>query len=264
MEFIRLKGLPPLRDPVMLVGFDGWPNAGRQATGTVKYLARALKSFTVAEVDMEEFLVFGESRPRVTVEHGLLSKMVKPRGFFWAARVQGGPPDIVFFHAPEPELKWHTFSKAIFKMVELADVRMMVLLGGMHDHIHHTDTITSGVASDVKLLKTLTDLGIRPIDYEGPGAFHGVLMAEGVRAGLPCLSIWSHTPAYLQGKYYPGIIRLIEHLNTVLRIDVEPADLRDAAREQAVQLDKLIEENKDLKSLTETLSKIKDKKEHLH
>lgn len=253
-----------MRDPVMLIGFDGWPNAGSQATATVKYLARALRSFTVAEVDMEEFLVFGESRPSVTVERGILSKMVRPKGFFWAARVQGGPPDIVFFHSPEPELKWHTFSRAILKMAELADVRMLVLLGGMHDNIHHTDTLISGVASQEALLETLTGLGVSPIDYQGPGAFHGVLMADSLKAGIPCLSLWSHTPAYLQGKYFLGMIRLIEHLNTILRIKVEPEDLRDAAREQAVQLDKLIDEHKDLKSLTDTLTKIKDKKEPLH
>jgi hypothetical protein len=77
----------------------------------------------VAEVEMEEFLVFGESRPSVTVERGILSKMARPKGFFWAARVQGGPPDIVFFHSPEPELKWHTFSRAILAFVLAAAIR---------------------------------------------------------------------------------------------------------------------------------------------
>ena len=52
---IELQDIPELHDPVMILAFEGWNDAGEAATATVLHLAREWEADTVAALDPEDY-----------------------------------------------------------------------------------------------------------------------------------------------------------------------------------------------------------------
>ena len=55
-----------LRQPLAIVGFGGWIDAGFAATGAVKYLVEHMAAERIADLDPEPFYAFTDTRPRVS------------------------------------------------------------------------------------------------------------------------------------------------------------------------------------------------------
>ena len=75
---LRMHVKPKLREPSLLLAFEGWNDAGEAASGAARYVERALRAVPLAEIDGEEFFDFTVCRPRVRLD---------ARG---ARRTQGG------------------------------------------------------------------------------------------------------------------------------------------------------------------------------
>src|SRR3712207_2059113 len=87
--------LPALTDPVAVVAFEGWNDAGDAATGAVEHLELIWDATPLAALDPEDYYDFQVNRP--TVSHvGGVSRRVEwptPRGS--VARPPGTERDVV-------------------------------------------------------------------------------------------------------------------------------------------------------------------------
>ncbi|WP_419947156.1 PAC2 family protein [Candidatus Poriferisodalis sp.] len=58
-------GAPKLQNPLLLVAFEGWFDAGECVTGALSWMRRRSEARRVCHIDPEEFFDFQESRPHI-------------------------------------------------------------------------------------------------------------------------------------------------------------------------------------------------------
>ena len=61
---LTLQRLPTLRNPVLVMAFEGWNDAGEAASTAAQVIKSQLDGDRFATIDAEEFFVFTERRPR--------------------------------------------------------------------------------------------------------------------------------------------------------------------------------------------------------
>lgn len=67
---IELDDLPELRDPLMIVAFEGWNDAGEAASDAVAHLTVMWDAEAVAALDPEDYYDFQVNRPRAILDDG--------------------------------------------------------------------------------------------------------------------------------------------------------------------------------------------------
>ena len=104
MAFIQYRRQPVLRNPVVIAGFAGWNDAADSATTAVKFLVDRWKPAKLAEIDIEEFLVFTETRPTTRLVNGE-RVIVWPTNQFLYHKTPNLDRDIILYLGVEPQLK---------------------------------------------------------------------------------------------------------------------------------------------------------------
>ncbi len=69
--------IPELKDPVLVMGYHGWPNAGGVSSDTLCYLMEILKPRLIARFDEEAFLNYGSDRPVAQIEDGIIHDLTR-------------------------------------------------------------------------------------------------------------------------------------------------------------------------------------------
>ena len=257
---IHIRQLPPLKDPLLIAGFDGWGNALNVSHGMVKFLIRHFEAQPFADLSADKFYRYDEHRPGVDIEDGLLKSYHSPGGAFYSAVTEQDQRDIVILSADEPSLCWSLFVSQLFSLCRKLKVDTVITLGSMYDNVLHTDRTVSGVASTPELLQQLQKLNVNAISYQGPSAIHSIIQSEGTKQGFNCLSLWCHCPYYLQGTTHFGILSHLGKLMAQLgnfSLDTEHLDKNWMALRE--QINTLIDGNRELQNLIASLRKEKAK-----
>ena len=108
------------------------------------------------------------------------------------------------------------------------------------------------------MISELRQKGINSISYQGPGAIHSTIHAEGLKRNCMCLSLWCHCPLYLQGTTHFGILA---HLGKLLAslggFELNTEDLEANWEKLNIQIEKLIDNNAELQAVVKELRKAK-------
>jgi len=258
---IHIDKLPKLKNPLIIIGFDGWGNALDISRGMVDYMVRKLEAKLFGKLNPDLFYRFDENRPLVDIQNGLLKKIFPPGGFFYVVERSRVGRDIILFKATEPNLRWFHFAETILTICKKTGVKTIVSLGSMYDNVLHTDTVISTLASSEELLFSfLKEKKAITIDYNGPGAIHSTIQSEAKNRGVACISLWCHCPYYLQGTTHFG---LLSHLGSLLssfggfELDTEELDM--AWGELSKQIQGIIDKNPELQGMINDLRKAKIK-----
>ena len=67
MDNVEFDGTPAANLTTMVMAFGGWIDAGRAATGALRHLVRDLPASRLARINPEEFFVFTQERPEVSL-----------------------------------------------------------------------------------------------------------------------------------------------------------------------------------------------------
>ncbi len=245
-----------LREPLALVAFGGWVDAGSAGTGAVRYLVESLSATKYADVDPEEFYSFTDTRP-LTTNVGPGERATHwPRGEFYFARLpEPATRDLVLFVAPEPNLKWRTFCTLVLDTLDELGVRTLVTVGSVFGAVHHRgDVPITGWATDARLREALQRRQVSFTNYEGPTGIMTVLLAEAQSRGIPSMALVGFTPNYVQGVPNPrtshAILRAAADLTgTPLGLD----GLERAGRVLARQIDRLLADQPELRERVERM-----------
>lgn len=259
-EAIKIEYLPELKDPLLIVGFDGWGNALDISRGMVDYMIRKLDAKPFANINPDLFYRFDENRPFVNIENGLLKKVSPPGGGLYATEPGAVDRDLIFCKASEPSLRWFEFADAILALSSRIGVKTVICLGSMYDNVLHTDLVISAVASSKDTLSALREKRIFSVDYKGPGAIHSTILMESQKRGIECISLWCHCPYYLQGTTHFG---LLSHLGALLAswgsFSLDITELEMTWRELDRQIQEIIDKNPELQKMISELRKAKIK-----
>ena len=255
---IQIDKLPELKNPLLIAGFEGWGNALKISSGMADYLVRKFRAQRFAEINPDLFFRYDEMRPVVHIEEGTLKSVIPPGGTFYAAQTASGGRDLVILKSDEPQLRWSGFVQELFNLCRRLNINSIITIGSMYDHVLHTDRFVSAIASEAAMISELRQKGINSISYQGPGAIHSTIHAEGLKRNCMCLSLWCHCPLYLQGTTHFGILA---HLGKLLAslggFELNTEDLEANWEKLNIQIEKLIDNNAELQAVVKELRKAK-------
>lgn len=226
---LRLHVLPELRQPSLVLAFEGWNDAGESATTALSFLNDALHTAPLGEIDGEDFFDFTVRRPRIGTADGALRRIEWPR-FELRYGALGNGSDVIVGFGDEPHVRWRHFTELVVSLVRRLRVRRVVLLGAfLADVLYSLPVRVTGFATRPE---ALAELGAEPSHYEGPTGIVGVLGSRLAEEGLEVTSLWAGLPHYIATTPNPrGALALVEVLSRSLGLELDDRPLRGSARE---------------------------------
>ena len=233
MEYIQYHSEVTLRNPVVIAALGGWNDAADSATTAVKFLIDRWKPTKIAEIEIEDFFVFTETRPTVKFTEGIQRNITWPSCQFLGYQSPSLDHDILLFLGAEPQLKWKTFTKCFMEVCQKFKSSEAVLLGALLADVPHSIAVPmSGTSSSLEMQERLHEMDIHNSRYEGPTGMIGVLQDAFRRVAIPAASLWAAAPHYLAAT--PNIkvtSALLTYLNTFMALGLDLSDIQtDAIR----------------------------------
>lgn len=228
MSAMTIEEVPQLTDPVLIVAFAGWNDAGNAATHAAQFLVQQLQARRFASIDPEEFYNFSELRPQVRLRDGLYREVIWPANEFFYSSASLLPRGLVLGVGIEPHLKWKTYSAAILDLAKQCGVQMVLTLGALLADVSYSRPVrVAGFASDSTLAARLQLTSSR---YEGPTGIVGVFNDACRRSGIPSASFWANVPHYISAAPNPkAALALVKRVETFLHFSLDTTELSTQA-----------------------------------
>ncbi|SDE55001.1 Predicted ATP-dependent carboligase, ATP-grasp superfamily [Blastococcus fimeti] len=239
------EDLPDLTDPVVVVAFEGWNDAGDAATGAVEYLELIWDAKPLAALDPEDYYDFQVNRPTVSLVDGVSRRIEWPTTRISVARPPGSSRDVVLVRGIEPNMRWRSFCTELIALLQELDVQTVVALGALLADTPHTrPTPVTGSAYDDESAQAY---GLETSRYEGPTGILGVFQDACVQEGLPAISFWAAVPHYVSQPPSPrATLALLRRVEEVLEIAVPVGTLPQQAEEWVQTVDEMANEDEEV------------------
>ena len=247
---------PTLTEPILIVAFEGWGDAGDAATTALRHIQDRSFSSPFADIVPEEFFDFTTSRPMIRIE-GPDRLIEWPTNTFSSIKVDDGRHDLITLMGDEPQLRWRTFSSQILDVVEAFDVKLVVSLGALiADVVHSRPAVVYSSGYDPELNERLD---LEPSTYEGPTGIVGVLHDELRRREVASMSLWAAIPGYVPNATSPkAALALVERLNQLLDLSVPTTTLEIATAAYEQQITDLVSESDETQAYVAQLEETYD------
>jgi proteasome assembly chaperone (PAC2) family protein len=236
------EDLPQLNQPVAVVAFEGWNDAGDAATGALEHLELIWDATPLAALDPEDYYDFQVNRPTVSLVGGVSRRIEWPTTRISVARPPGSDRDIVLIRGIEPNMRWRGFCQELIELCEELDVQTVIALGALLADTPHTlPTPVSGSAYDEESAQAW---GLETSRYEGSTGILGVFQDACVQAGLPAVSFWAAVPHYVSQPPSPrATVALLQRVEEVLELPVPLGGLPQQADEWVKTVDEMAQED---------------------
>ncbi|PIF03106.1 MAG: carboxylate--amine ligase [Propionibacterium sp.] len=246
---------PTLRNPVAILAFGGWNDAGDAATAVLTHLRSHYPTTFVHEIASEDFWDYQSNRPRTHISS---TGRVLSWPHISVNIVKLPDQDLVVFEGPEPNLKWRTFATLILDEITAINPELVVLLGAMlSDSPHSRPLPLSGSSSDQQLFSRLN---LEPNSYEGPSGIVGVLTDTFTSSELSVVSLWISVPHYVATPPSPkATMSLINALENLLQTPLDLGDLPEQITKWEQRVTELTSDYSDIAEYVATLENMSDK-----
>ena len=242
MSALIIEELPTLTNPVLVVAFAGWNDAGGAATHATQFLVQKLQARRFASLEPEEFYNFSELRPQVQLRDGLYREVSWPANDFFYSRTATSQQNLVFGVGIEPHLRWKTYAATLLDLARQCGVNLVITLGALLADVAHSRPVrVAGFSSDPVLA---AQLQFTPSRYEGPTGIVGVLNDACRRAGLASVSFWANVPHYISAAPNPkAALALIGRLESFLHLTLDTTELHVATLDFDSKIAQAVAEN---------------------
>ncbi|NUR58424.1 MAG: PAC2 family protein [Catenulispora sp.] len=260
-------GLPDLADPVAILAFEGWNDAGEAASNAVKHLAEAYSGGgrVFAALDGEDYYDYQVHRPVLAAVDDV-RQVIWPTTRFSIVRAptrllpgdaHEEPRDLVLVHGVEPNMRWRSFCEEILGLARDLGVGQIITLGAYLADVPHTrPTPVTGTSAD-EAYQALFD--VEPPTYEGPVGITGVFQEACRYAGIPLMSFWAAVPHYVAHPPVPkATLALLRRLEDVLDLSVPTKRLAEEAQAWEAGVDELAENDAEVGEYVRTLEEQRD------
>lgn len=241
---VRLPSSEDLIDPVVLIAFWGWNDAGEAATGAVGHFVDTYDPATViAALDDEDYWDYTEQRPEIRRDASGDRYIEWPQVKVWA--VKHPQRDLVCILGLEPALKWRSFLSELTAQIDELEPSMVITVGCMvTDDPHSRPLPVVGHASTNALAEAL---GVEPETYVGPTGMTGLVHRACADLGIPTASLWGSSPHYSPQRECPKAKQaLLRRLGDVMQISIDEGDLDAEVTEWEQTIDQLAENDPDI------------------
>jgi predicted ATP-grasp superfamily ATP-dependent carboligase len=205
-------------------------------------------------MDPTPFYDFVIERPLVNIKNGLMKDYTPPINELYATKIKPSAQGLLILIGTEPHTNWREYAESLFEELEPGKVNLICLLGGLVDRIPHTvEPLISAVASTPELVAEMKRNGIEPAEYSGPSSIHSFVLRESERKGIPAVSIWGHTPEYVDDVDPRTAHQLLSKAKALLKIEVDMEELQMEANLFRKQLDSLMRQDHSFAELVKKL-----------
>jgi proteasome assembly chaperone (PAC2) family protein len=249
---------PVLTDPVALLAFAGWGDAGESASQAALTFLEELDSELIAVIDPDDHFDFQVRRPIVELDGSGIRSITWPQNEIHAVR--GAERDLVVVLGEEPHYRWKAFTSDVVDALRSLGVRQAVTMGAFIGQVAHTlpvPLVGSSNRPDNLALHGLLSSG-----YEGPTGIVGVLNHALGYGGIDTISLWAAVPHYLSNQEYPPATEALAiKACELLGISIETEELAMASRQFLSTVDEAISTNADLVRYVQRLEEETDEEE---
>jgi len=253
MEEIIYTEKPTLNNPYLVIGFEGWPNAGEVASFALQHLIGSLEARKFASIPTEKFYQVASLRPTAVIKEGRLIELKSQGNHFYYVK----PPvsgDLILFYGVEPHLRWDLFTDLLLDVAGKFNVSQIFTVGGTYDYIPHTyPPLVSAVFNHEDLKEKVNQAGLGLTEYSGPISIHTFIIEAAKKRNVKAISLWGHAPQYLQTKNIKVVCSVLKRLIDLTGINVDLSDLEKASEYFEQQVNHLVEEDPKLQEVIRKL-----------
>ena len=254
MEDVVWYRKPLLSDPVAILAFEGWSDAGNTASGCIENICGNYDVEPFAELNSEGFYNYQMRRPVVEV------KAIGERNFHWPQTSFYSIEDyklkreIIMVFGEEPSMKWKKYSENISNTLMDLGVKRAVTLGAFFGQVAHTLPVPIfGVSDDPTFHSRFNVL---PTNYSGPTGITSVVGHDLRKNRIETSGLCAAVPHYLSSGAYPkGIGALLNKTSEILKIDIDDSGIQSEGQQFETKISKAMENSQDL---AEYVSKLEE------
>jgi len=249
MEEVIYLERPVLHEPYLIIGFEGWPNAGEISSFALRHLIDSLGAREFASIPTENFYQMSSLRPMAMIKEGRLIELKSSGNHFYY--VKGLPSnDLILFSGVEPHLRWNVFADLILDLAERFRVTQVLTIGGTYDYVPHTyPPMVSSLFNHEELRERVVGAGLGLTEYSGPISIHTFILEAARKRNLDAISLWGHAPQYLQTRNVKVACSLLKKLIDLTGIEIDLSDLEKAGEYFDQQINQLVEEDPKLQEV---------------
>lgn len=228
----------PLEAPVLVLGMDGWIDAGLGSGTAIAHLLNIVPTEVLGTFDREELIDYRARRPMVPIENGVAGDLSWPEIRLRVGKDPAGN-DLLALVGPEPDMRWSTFVRDVVDVSTELGVRLVASVGAFPLSVPHTRPVRLAATGNSRDL--IDQVGVVPGTMEVPAGIHAALQEGFGKAGIPAVGIWARVPMYAAGMPYPAAsAALLEGLARVAGLELDASELHEAAELAAARIDDLI------------------------
>lgn len=253
---IEIADVPELQDPVMILAFEGWNDAGEAATTAVEHLSELWEAEPIAAIDPEDYYDFQVNRPRAVADGGTRRIQWRTTRVLLASPESLGR-DVVIVSGVEPSFRWRAFTGELMTLADELGVTTVVTLGALLADVAHTRPVPVTTTSDDE--ETAHRLDLEKGRYEGPTGIVGVLADAARQQGLTSISCWAAVPHYVGHASCPKAAdALLGALEDLLESAIDHGELEDEGRAWERGVDELAEGDEEIGEYVSSLETAQD------
>lgn len=238
MTLYELQTRPSLERPVLVVGMEGWIDAGFGAATAMATLQASVTTELVATFDVDTLLDHRARRPIVRIVDGINTGLRWPEIELWGGHDVDGH-DLLLLAGPEPDHQWRAFTRAVGELAMSFGVTLVIGLGAFPAPVPHTRP--ARLASTATSTELAQRVGYLPGALDVPAGVQAALERGFGDLGVPAVGLWARVPHYAAAMPYPEASAvLLEGLTSVANITTDTSELRRAAEASRQKLDELI------------------------
>jgi proteasome assembly chaperone (PAC2) family protein len=256
MEEILYLEKPDLNEPILVIGFEGWPNAAEVSSAALQYLVGKLGAKKFASIPVDDFHELSISRPVGVIKEGRLVELKFPGNHFYYSKGLYSK-DFILFQGVEPHLRWNLFVDLLFDLAKKFDVSQVFTLGGTYDYIPHTyPPMVSALVNQEDLREKVIQAGLAFTEYTGPISIHTFILESARKRGIKAISLWGHAPHYLQTRNMSVVHSVLKSLFCITGIGMDLSELEKASESFHQQVDRLVEQDPKLQEIISKLEEV--------
>jgi proteasome assembly chaperone (PAC2) family protein len=227
-----------LERPVLVLGMEGWIDAGLGAGAAASALVGAISTETLATFDSDLLLDQRARRPIMRIVNGVNTGLTWPEvELRWGADPSGR--GVLVLVGSEPDMRWHQFTDEVVDIARQLGVALVVGLGAFPAPVPHTRPIR--LAATASTPELAAKVGFLPATIDVPAGIHASLEQAFAATGVPAVGIWARVPHYAAAMPYPAAsAALLDKLAELAELQLDTSALHEAATATYNQIEQLI------------------------
>lgn len=242
---------PGFENPPLILGLEGWIDAGMAASTAASTILENHESKLVASFDTDQLLDHRARRPVMRLIDGVIEELRWPTLELRSAHDKAGNGMLILVGA-EPDHLWRTFTESVVDLALELGSNVVVGLGAYPAPAPHTrPVLLSCTASTEELADRL---GFMRGSLEVPAGVQAAIEQRAATSGIPAVGAWAQVPHYAAAMPYPAAsLALLEGLHELAGLDIDVGSLPDDAKVTTERIEELIRGNDEHAAMVQAL-----------